>query len=119
MYADSSKRVRSFCISPSLKMRADKIIHPITKSEFFVETLWSIATFRVSEEKFQISFWQRFFFLWLRFFLFGRSKKKEMNKTALYTTGYFAYAQYDAPVTPLAHSACTPLSSKTLRLRSE
>ena len=56
--------------SPSLKMRADKISHPIT-------------------------FWQRFFFLWLRFFPFGRSKKKEMNKTALYTTGYFAYAQYD------------------------
>ena len=44
-----------------------------------------------------ITFWQRFFFLWLRFFLFGRSKKKEMNKTALYTTGYFAYAQYDTP----------------------
>ena len=32
-----------------------------------------------------ITFWQRFFFLWLRFFLFGRSKKKEMNKTALCT----------------------------------
>ena len=43
-----------------------------------------------------ITFWQRFFFLWLRFFLFGRSKKKEMNKTTPYTTGYFAYAQYDA-----------------------
>ena len=44
-----------------------------------------------------ITFWQRFFFLWLRFFLFGRSKKKEMNKTASYTTEYFAYAQYDTP----------------------
>ena len=37
-----------------------------------------------------ITFWQRFFFLWLRFFLFGRSKKKEMNKTDSYATGYFA-----------------------------
>ena len=37
-----------------------------------------------------ITFWQRFFFLWLRFFLFGRSKKKEMNKTTPYATGYFA-----------------------------
>ena len=37
-----------------------------------------------------ISFWQRFFFLWLSFFLFGRSKKKEMNKTTPYATGYFA-----------------------------
>ena len=27
-----------------------------------------------------ITFWQRFFFLWLRFFLFARNKKKEMNK---------------------------------------
>ena len=27
---------------------------------------------------------------WLRFFLFGRSKKKEMNKTDSYATGYFA-----------------------------
>ena len=50
-----------------------------------------------------ISFWQRFFFLWLRFFLFGRSKKKEMNKTAFYATGYFAYAQYD--VLKYRHSA--------------
>ena len=74
-----------------------KIFQPATKSEFFVETLWSIATFRVSEEKFQISFWQRFFFLWLRFFLFGRSKKKEMNKTALYTTGYFASLNMTPP----------------------
>ena len=36
--------------------------------------------FRVSEEKFEISFLRRFFFLWLRFFLFARNKKKEMNK---------------------------------------
>ena len=89
-HSDGGKRPRSKC-------GRIKISHPITKSEFFVETLWSIATFRVSEEKFLISFWQRFFFLWLRFFLFGRSKKKEMNKTAFYTTGYFAYAQYDTP----------------------
>ena len=90
------KRLRSKC-------GRIKISHPITKSEFFVETLWSIATFRVSEEKFQISFWQRFFFLWLRFFLFGRSKKKEMNKTDSYATEYFAYAQYD--VLKYRHSA--------------
>ena len=36
--------------------------------------------FRVSEEKFEISFLRRFFFLWLHFFLFARNKKKEMNK---------------------------------------
>ena len=95
-HSDGGKALRSKC-------GRIKISHPITKSEFFVETLWSIATFRVSEEKFQISFWQRFFFLWLRFFLFGRSKKKEMNKTASYTTGYFAYAQYD--VLKYRHSA--------------
>ena len=44
-----------------------------------------------------ITFWLRFFFLWLRFFLFGRSKKKEMNKTDSYATGYFAFAQHDPP----------------------
>ena len=44
-----------------------------------------------------ITFWQRFFFLWLRFFLFGRSEKKEMNKTDSYATGYFAFAQHDTP----------------------
>ena len=95
-HSDGGKALRSKC-------GRIKIILPITKSEFFVETLRRRATFRVSEEKFQISFWQRFFFLWLRFFLFGRSKKKEMNKTAFYATGYFAYAQYD--VLKYRHSA--------------
>ena len=77
-HSDGGKRLRSKC-------RRIKSFTRLRNRSFFVETLWSIATFRVSEEKFQISFWQRFFFLWLRFFLFGRSKKKEMNKTALCT----------------------------------
>ena len=87
--------------SKTLRLRSKcgriKALTRLRNRSFFVGTLRSIATFRVSEEKFLISFWQRFFFLWLRFFPFGRSKKKEMNKTALYTTGYFAYAQYDTP----------------------
>ena len=44
-----------------------------------------------------ITFWLRFFFLWLRFFLFGRSKKKEMNKTTPYATGYFASLNMTPP----------------------
>ena len=68
-----------------------------------------------------ITFWQRFFFLWLRFFLFGRSKKKEMNKTALYTTGYFASAQHDTSpplVTLSTAKGLKPFYTKIFRLRS-
>ena len=57
-----------------------KIIHPITKSEFFVETLRKRATFRVSGGK-----WQRF-----SFFLAATKTKKQL------LTKNFAYAQYDA-----------------------
>ena len=95
-HSDGGKALRSKC-------GRIKSLTRLRNRSFFVETLRSIATFRVSEEKFLISFWQRFFFLWLRFFLFGRSKKKEMNKTAFYATGYFAYAQYD--VLKYRHSA--------------
>ena len=94
--SDGGKRLRSKC-------GRIKSLTRLRNRSFFVETLWSIATFRVSEEKFLISFWLRFFFLWLRFFLFGRSKKKEMNKTDSYATGYFASAQYD--VLKYRHSA--------------
>ena len=68
-----------------------------------------------------ITFWQRFFFLWLRFFLFGRSKKKEMNKTTPYATGYFAYAQHDTSpplVTLSTAKGLKPFYTKIFRLRS-
>ena len=67
-----------------------------------------------------ITFWQRFFFLWLRFFLFGRSKKKEMNKTAL-CTKIFRFAQYDTSpplVTLSTAKGLKPFYTKIFRLRS-
>ena len=74
-------------ISPALYMtesgiRRQKLSNRLRNRNFFVGTLWRRATFRVSGEKFLISFWRRFFFLWLRFFLFARNKKKEMNKNS-------------------------------------
>ena len=67
-----------------------------------------------------ITFWQRFFFLWLRFFLFGRSKKKEMNKTAL-CTKIFRFAQHDTSpplVTLSTAKGLKPFYTKIFRLRS-
>ena len=110
--------------SKTLRLRSKcgriKSLTRLRNRSFFVETLRSIATFRVSEEKFQISFWQRFFFLWLRFFLFGRSKKKEMNKTAL-CTKIFRSAQHDTSpplVTLSTAKGLKPFYTKIFRLRS-
>ena len=94
-------------------IRRKKLSNRLRNRNFFVETLWRRATFRVSEEKFLISFWQRFFFLWLRFFLFARNKKKEMNKTASYTK-IFRFAQYDITTKTLRcaqHDKAIPLFS--------
>ena len=70
--------------SKTLRLRSKcgriKALTRLRNRSFFVGTLRSIATFRVSEEKFQISFWQRFFFLWLRFFLSFWSQQKERNE---------------------------------------
>ena len=78
-------------------IRRQKLSNRLRNRNFFVGTLWRRATFRVSGEKFLISFWRRFFFLWLRFFLFARNKKKEMNKTQLLTQRYFASLNMTLP----------------------
>ena len=85
-------------------MRADKNLSPDYEIGVFLLKLCGgerLSEFQKKNSRFR--FGSVFFFLWLRFFLFGRSKKKEMNKTAYYTTGYFAYAQYD--VLKYRHSA--------------
>ena len=101
----AGKRLRSKC-------GRIKSLTRLQNRSFFVETLWSIATFRVSEEKFQISFWQQRFF-----FLFGRSKKKEMNKTDL-CTKIFRFAQHDTSpplVTLSTAKGLKPLCTKIFR----